>query len=63
MTKIEDIKIRSDLRPGDLGYVVHLRGLLYGAEDGYGISFEMYVVEGLDVFASNFDRFPSYGTN
>src|SRR6266571_3486111 len=55
MATIEDIKIRNDLRPGDLGYVAHLHGLLYGAEYGYGISFEMYVAEGLYEFYKNYD--------
>ena len=55
MTTIEDITIRNDLRPGDLGYVVHLHGLLYGAEYGYGIAFEMYVAEGLHEFYKSFD--------
>jgi len=52
---IEEIKIRNDLRPGDLGYVIHLHGRLYGAEYGYGISFEMYVAEGLHEFYQNYD--------
>ena len=55
MAIFEEIKMRNDLRPGDLGYVAHLHGLLYGAEYGYGISFEMYVAEGLYEFYKNYD--------
>jgi ribosomal protein S18 acetylase RimI-like enzyme len=55
MTTIEGITIRNDLRPGDLGYVVHLHGLLYGAEYGYGIAFETYVAEGLHEFYKSYD--------
>ena len=55
MTTMEGITIRNDLRPGDLGYVVHLHGLLYGAEHGYGIAFESYVAEGLHEFYKSYD--------
>src|SRR5262245_16119297 len=55
MTSIQEIQIRNDLKPGDLGYVIHLHGLLYGAEYGYGIPFEMYVAEGLHEFYKNYN--------
>ncbi len=55
MTNIEEITIRNNLRPGDLGYVIHMHGHLYGTEYGYGISFEMYVAQGLAEFYKNYD--------
>ena len=55
-TTLEDIRIRNDLRPGDLGYVIHLHGRLYGAEYGYGVAFEMYVADGLHEFYENYHR-------
>ncbi len=53
--KLEDIRIRNTLIPGDLGYVIHLHGLLYGSEYGYGIEFEAYVALGLHEFYKNYD--------
>jgi len=44
---LNDISIRTELRPGDLGYVIHLHGKLYKAEYGYEIAFEKYVAQGL----------------
>lgn len=55
MTNIENIKIRNELVPGDLGYVTYLHGLLYAAEYGYGIQFESYVAAGLHEFYEHYD--------
>ena len=52
---IEDVRVRSDFGPGDLGYVVHLHGRLYGVEYGYGVGFEMYVAQGLKEFYEQYD--------
>lgn len=52
---LHNIRIRTRLRPGDIGYVVHLHGDLYGREYGYSINFESYVAAGLHEFYSNFD--------
>lgn len=51
----EEITIRNELRPGDLGYVIYLHGLLYGKEYGYGIQFETYVALGIHEFYENYD--------
>ena len=53
--KLEDISIRNNLIPGDLGYVIHLHGLLYGIEYDYGIEFETYVALGIHEFYKNHD--------
>ncbi len=50
-----DLTIRSDIRPGDLGYIIHLHGKLYKEEYNYGLSFEMYVAQGLYEFYKNYD--------
>jgi peptidyl-dipeptidase Dcp len=47
---LKDISIRTELRPGDLGYVIYLHGALYSKEYGYGIQFENYVARGLGEF-------------
>ncbi len=53
--ELAEIKIRTDLRPGDIGYVIHMHGKLYGHEYGYGIQFENYVAEGLSEFYRQYD--------
>lgn len=55
MVLLEDIAIRTDLVPGDLGYVVYLHGVLYGKEYNYGIEFETYVAAGIYEFYKNYD--------
>jgi GNAT superfamily N-acetyltransferase len=52
---LNDLTIRTDLRPGDLGYVVYRHGVLYSREYDHGVSFEMYVAEGLAEFYRNYD--------
>lgn len=52
---LDDISIRTELRHGDLGYVVYMHGVLYGQEYGFGINFEMYVAEGLCEFYQQYD--------
>lgn len=55
MALLEDIAIRTDLVPGDLGYVIYLHGALYGKEYDYGIEFETYVAAGIYEFYKNYD--------
>lgn len=49
------VTIRTDLRPGDLGYVIHLHGRLYKEEQNFGIGFEAYVAQGLAEFYKQYD--------
>lgn len=53
--KLEDISIRTELKPGDIGYVTYLHGVLYKREYDYGIEFETYVAEGLAEFYERYD--------
>lgn len=57
MSKInlKDISIRTELKPGDIGYITHLHGDLYKQEYDYGIEFEVYVAEGLAEFYNEYD--------
>ena len=55
ITNIEDIRIRNELTPGDIGYITYLHGLLYSTEYGYDIQFETYVAAGLNEFYKNYD--------
>jgi hypothetical protein len=51
---LNDVKIRTSLQPGDIGYITYLHGSLYKNEYNYGISFEVYVAEGLCEFYHNY---------
>ena len=50
-----DISIRHDLRPGDLGRIVALHGMVYDSLPGFGIKFEALVARTLAEFIFDFD--------
>lgn len=51
------LNIRHDLRPGDIGYLIFLHGLLYAEEYGWDHTFEGYVAGPLAEFGkSHTDR-------
>ena len=52
---LADIDIRTELRPGDIGAIIHMHAALYGREYGYGIQFEAYVAQGLLEFYAGYD--------
>jgi peptidyl-dipeptidase Dcp len=52
---LEDIAIRTELRPGDMGYVTYLHGSLYHREYRYGLPFENYVAKGLSEFYEKYN--------
>ena len=54
-TALDDISIRTELVPGDLGYVISRHGALYKKEYDYGIEFENYVAAGLVEFYKTYD--------
>lgn len=54
MTKWE---IRHELRPGDIGYLIYLHGMLYAKEYGYDQTFEVYVAHGLVEFVHAFNPY------
>lgn len=53
--KLNDIKIRNELKPGDIGWVIFLHGSLYSSEYNYGIEHETYVASGLCEFYKNYN--------
>lgn len=52
---LPDIIIRTNLRPGDVGFVTYLHGILYRQEYDYGMEFEWYVAEGLHEFCIQYN--------
>ena len=51
---LNDVSIRTELRPGDIGYVTYLHGSLYHREYNYGLRFESYVAKGLAEFCEKY---------
>ena len=51
-----EVTIRNELRPGDVGYITYLHGLLYAQEYGFDTTFEPYVAMPLSEFALSLDR-------
>ncbi|HXH10885.1 MAG TPA: GNAT family N-acetyltransferase [Alphaproteobacteria bacterium] len=49
------VTIRDEIRPGDIGYIIHLHGLLYAKEYGLDCTFEGYVADSLAQFVLAFD--------
>lgn len=50
----EEINIRSDLRSGDVGYLIHLHGWIYAKECGYNHMFEGYVCKTFYTLLENY---------
>jgi ribosomal protein S18 acetylase RimI-like enzyme len=53
--KLEEVTIRNELVPGDLGAVIYLHGAIYGREYDFGVQFETYVALGITEFYTNYD--------
>jgi len=49
------MEIRKSIKPGDIGSVIKLHGVLYGQEFGLDHTFEGHVAAGLGEFAKQFD--------
>jgi len=47
-------KIRHHIKPGDIGYLTYLHGIIYAKEYGYDQTFEAYVAGGLAEFVESF---------
>lgn len=51
---LNDISIRTTLRPGDAGSIMNMHGRLYFKEYGYTTIFESYVAKSLGEFLENY---------
>ena len=49
------VELRHTLRPGDIGWVIHRHGIIYGREQGWDPTFEAYVAETLVPFGLGHD--------
>ena len=49
------LKLRHHTRPGDIGYLIYLHGVVYSKEYGYDRTFEAYVADGLAKFIRSFN--------
>ncbi|MBW1720954.1 MAG: GNAT family N-acetyltransferase [Deltaproteobacteria bacterium] len=56
MDRDPSIIVRHDLRPGDMGSIIHLHGKLYGEEHGFDHTFEIHVAEPLVEFVRNYSQ-------
>lgn len=52
---LDEISIRTEPRPGDIGYITYMHGALYHKEYGYRLQFERYVAQGLCEFYEKYD--------
>lgn len=57
----QDIIIRTEVHPGDLGYVIFMHGKIYKKECNYGLAFESYVAKGMSEFMESLDKSRSTG--
>ena len=57
MTTMKDIEIniRTELKPGDIGYLIHMHGRIYADECGYNHIFEGYVCKTFYEFLNDYD--------
>lgn len=51
MPALAGVEIRQYWKPGDVGYITYLHGMLYGLEQGWDYTFDAYVAEPLARFA------------
>ena len=50
------MRMRTNIEPGDIGYIVYLHGILYAQEYELDHTFEAYVAVGLGGFVKSFDE-------
>ena len=50
------MQMRTNIEPGDIGYIIYLHGILYAQEYQLDHTFEGYVAAGLGEFVKSFDE-------
>jgi ribosomal protein S18 acetylase RimI-like enzyme len=56
-TPLTKWELRHELKPGDIGYLIYLHGILYSKEYKYDQTFEVYVAHGLVEFVKSFNPY------
>lgn len=51
----DDVKIRHNIKPGDVGYITYMHGWIYREEYGYSTAFEAYVAQSFYEFLLSYD--------
>lgn len=54
--KLEDITIRTDIHPGDAGYITYMHGWIYREEYDYSADFEAYVAQSFYKFLIDYNK-------
>jgi GNAT superfamily N-acetyltransferase len=52
---VQTVALRHEVRPGDIGWVIHRHGVVYARERGWDATFEAYVAETMAPFALGHD--------
>ncbi len=55
-TLAKNVTFREGLKPGDIGFLIHLHGMLYAKESGYSLQFEGYVAKTFYDFLATYSK-------
>jgi peptidyl-dipeptidase Dcp len=53
--KLDNIAVRTELKPGDLSFIIYKQTMLYYEEYNFGVDFESYAFAGMHEFCNNYN--------